>query len=62
MEIRDIIKSIKRKRNRGLKRGYIYVPYIMAESTPVVIESNFRPSKKLLNRYGYKTTPKENKE
>lgn len=61
MEIRDIIRSIKRKRNKGLKKGYIYVPYII-ESTPVVIESNFRPSKKLLNRYGYKTTPKENKE
>lgn len=64
MEIRDIIRSIKRKRNKGLKQGYIYAPYIMVESTPFVIESsaNLYSSKKLLNRYGHKAAPKENKE
>lgn len=57
MDIKDIIKSIKRKRNRGYKQGYIYVPYIMKESISIVSD-NFKPSKKILNRYGCKGNSK----
>lgn len=56
MDIKDIIKSIKLKRNKGLKQGYIYAPYIIKESITII--DNFRPSKKILNRYGYKGNSK----
>lgn len=60
METKDIIRSIKRKRNRrGLKQGYVYVPYIIAESIPIIVESNFKPKTVLASRYGYTGSSKK---
>ncbi len=46
----DKIKRIKRLRNRR-KSGFIFAPYVMMETTPVIIDGGFTPKSLLRSRY-----------
>jgi hypothetical protein len=52
MELKDIIKSIKRKRAR-LKSGYVWVPYVISSTTPIVIDSKMKDIKIDPKKFGY---------
>ena len=47
------------KKGKNIEPGYVWVPYIIEESVPIVVDSNFNPSLSLKNRYGVLETKKE---
>jgi len=57
VELNKLIKGIRNRRR--LKSGYIFVPYILAESTPTIISGSFSPKSLLKSRYS--TTMVDNK-
>lgn len=52
MEIKKLIKKIRERRK--LKPGLIFVPYLIAESIPVIISGTFSPKSLLKSRYATK--------
>ena len=53
MEIKDLIKGIKYRRR--FKSGYIFVPYIMCQTTPI-ISGSFSPKQIVSSRYSLVTS------
>jgi len=44
------------RKGKDIEPGYVWVPYILAESKPVVMDSNFSPKMSLRSRYGVTET------
>jgi hypothetical protein len=47
------------KKTKNIEPGYVWVPYIIEESVPIVVDSNFNPSLSLKNRYGVLETKQQ---
>jgi len=47
------------KKGKGIEPGYVWAPYIIKESEPIVIDSNFNPKSVLKSRYGILETKQQ---
>jgi hypothetical protein len=46
------------KKGKDIEPGYVWVPYIIKESDPILVDSNFNP-KMSLSRYGVTETKQQ---
>ena len=52
-------KIIGRKSKENLNPGYVWAPYIIKESTPILVDGDFSPFSPILNRYGGISIPQK---